>query len=213
MEKQIVFIPKCNFCFPLWGCIMKCVYLYKAKWVRWWFPSTLLCVTARTKCGRMWLGFYIYSYCGYVMCRSGGGYVGGDVPITMLKMGLCVTVYASFNCKTFLVNLQISNLSVVFSLGPLFAKCKIFMVRSIVLYACPVSSMCCMNFELCLLFQMSWICSLKRALNVRPVCPTYYITTIRIGIKSYSNPQVHRLRNLINLLIFTFTFSNLTVFL
>jgi hypothetical protein len=50
--------------------------------------------------------------------------------------------------------------------------CNNFIVRSTVLYVCPVSSICCAKFEFCLLVLKACMCSYW-AMNVRPVCPTY----------------------------------------
>jgi hypothetical protein len=74
---------------------------------------------------------------------GGEGYICGYALIRTSKMGLCVSVCVSFSCNAFLVRIYISNCSRVFNLCPFFSICRLFIVRSIVLYACPVSSICC----------------------------------------------------------------------
>jgi hypothetical protein len=57
-------------------------------------------------------------------------------------MGLFVSVCVSFNCNAFLASLYISNRSRVFNLCHFSSICRIFIVWSIVLYACLVSEVC-----------------------------------------------------------------------
>jgi hypothetical protein len=125
-------------------------------------PPVDVCVVARIEC---YLNVVVVLYCIWSrdVCGGEGGYVCGYVLSRTSKIGLCVSVCVSFNCNTFVVSLYISNRSRVFNLYPFFSICRIFMVWSNVLYASPVSSICCVNFELCLLVLISCICSLKRA--------------------------------------------------
>jgi hypothetical protein len=52
--------------------------------------------------------------------------------------------------------------------------CSISMLSSMVSYSCPLSRICCANFEFSLFVLMTFMCSLYLILNVRPVCPTYF---------------------------------------
>jgi hypothetical protein len=101
-------------------------------------------------------GFYTPCY-DHVMCaggEEGGFYICGYVLNTMSKMGLCVSECVSFNCNAFLAKLYIWNRSRVFHFWP-FSINKISIVLSIEFYPCQVSSICCANFELCLLVLMA----------------------------------------------------------
>jgi hypothetical protein len=50
---------------------------------------------------------------------------------------------------------------------------NISIIWSVVLYVCPVSSMCCANYEFCLFVLMTCMCSLYQTLSVCPICPLY----------------------------------------
>jgi hypothetical protein len=58
------------------------------------------------------------------------------------NMGLCVSAEVSYICNLCLLKLCMYNRSGVFSDWSFFSICSISSVWSIVLYVCPVSSIC-----------------------------------------------------------------------
>jgi hypothetical protein len=89
------------------------------------------------------------------------------------NIGLCITVKVSLICSFCLLKSYMWKRSGVFSNWPFLFMYSTSIVSLIVLYACPVSSMCKAYIEACLFVFMAWICSLYRGLNVLPVCLMY----------------------------------------
>jgi hypothetical protein len=88
-------------------------------------------------------------------------------------MGLCMSVYVSFNCIFSWLSLYMLNRSSVFINGPFFSMCRMSSLSSIVPYACCVSKMCWAYLQVVLLECMACICSLYRVLKFLPVWPMH----------------------------------------
>jgi hypothetical protein len=124
------------------------------------------------ECGCGFIACVVVTWC---VCGWGAGYVCGYVLSRTSKMGFCVSVYVSFICNA----LYISNRSSVFSLCPFLSICRVFMVWTNVLYACPVSSICCANYN----------SNLGQETEYPRSFPTY--TGISLRVMPWSFPYTH----------------------